>query len=504
MIARSLLINNIKVNDVRALISSNYGSDFSWEDNLSETLPVKQGTTTLVPLQLLISMFGFTTIWEDCLESFKVKRGKKELKIKDPFNNVSLELFTKVFGIRGEWLDDETLSLNDPLTLPYYSAFNQIHTIEEINRVFMMDLDGDGIEEMYIAYLNGSLNFAAVNSQGEWLFDQYLPGRYVYQVHPLQLDDKKGLVVITAGNGGHSAIYVFNYLLNGVTFCELEVEGSADVIDNKIIVIDRCYDTADHGTKKVYEWDEEKSSLVNTKTHIFFWNEENRVNLEEAKSVLWGFCEAIELGLAQEALSYCSPNLRVAFPENNLTYAVRHPLINLKRIIDLRQRIKKTDVLKIQQVDASEERKVFLAYYQDNPGMDGNISNGIRAVMQKSESKWMIRDINYLGDKMPTKINYSPDLKLVPVYPACSLFTCYSLQNEETKNIKVYIKSADVFQDFECLIDRCTSIELTEIFPGIQISFFRGDFRLAYFIFNFGMEVSLSGGSNLILTITCP
>ena len=110
--------------------------------------------------------------WEENSDNFVIKRDNKEIRFENnryilnnkeiiatrisnesSYDLIPLDIITQVFSIRGEWLDNTTINIVDPLTQPFYQIFSEVHSIDKINQVCLYDLDSDGKYEMYVAYL---------------------------------------------------------------------------------------------------------------------------------------------------------------------------------------------------------------------------------------------------------------------------------------------------------------------------------------------------------------
>jgi len=399
---------------------------------------------------------------------------------------VPLKIFTQVFGIKGQWLDEETINIIDPITLPYYSIFNEIHSIDRINQVFLFDVDSDGKDEMYVTYYdyNRMLQLAAFTFQGQWLYDSYLEGISALEMAEIPLGKKKALIVMTPGGAHTTTLHVFT--LNGgrlVNIDRLDLLGNGSVAGNEIKIFQRYYDTAGHGFKLTYCWDETTEKFVETSREIFYWFDYNQVDLKNAESIVCGFCEAIAMDLEKEALSYCAPDIRFAFGKEGLGYSVKHPIINIRRMIDHFKCFGSEDkLLQVQELGSSEDRKLFLAYYVDiaQPQVKAPVQV-YRLVLKKVEELWQFLVVNFLYNQLPTEINFSPEVNFTSVYSVFSMFTCHSFKSEYFVNVKLSFRYPDYTLDHECFIDRCTIIELVELLPGVQLSFFREDLRLCYF-----------------------
>ncbi|KJS86097.1 MAG: hypothetical protein JM58_07480 [Peptococcaceae bacterium BICA1-8] len=506
MFARRILINNIEVKSILDLFRSNHGSLYYTEKDAEDFCPFKEENCTMVPIQLLVSMFGFTLKWDDYGEGFSIKRGNKEIKFRrdkyllngkevafptllqeDATTKVPLKIFTQAFGIKGEWVDEETLSLIDSVTLPYYLTFNQVkYSIDKINQVFLFDLDADGNEEMYVAYYNDNqLSLSGVNLQGDWLYDDFLQGRYVFDIGTVQIGSKKALAVITPGGVQITTIYLF-MLEKGclINLEKFEPPGNGELVNDEIQITYRSYDTADHGFKVKYSWCENLGRFVENKKEVFYWFDANQVDPKRAESVVYGFCEAISLSLEEEALSYCSKKIRFAFGKEGLGYSVKHPTIDIRRMIDhYRENCTENTVLQVQEQSSSEDKKLFLAFYGD--------CQVYRLVLQRIEENWEIINLNFLYNQFPAQIRFSSDLNFRAVYPIFSLFTCFSLDSESFVNIKLATRYPDYQEISSCYIDRSSTVELVELFPGVQLSFFRDGWRLCYFTLEDAQDVEI-------------
>lgn len=511
--AIKIMLNNIE-------LKSNY-----YLKDIERHLTDKNCTMTMVSLQLIVSMFGFDLLWDESMEGFILKRGKKEVKLEKDrylinnkeviytnnfaetsYNQVPLKVLTQAFGIKGEWLNDETINIIDPVTLPYYIIFNEIHPIDAINQVYLFDLDLDGKDEMYIAYNDESLNLAAFNLQGEWLYDQYLKGISISEMETLNMGKKRILVVISSCGVHTTTINFFsldtNRLINITTF---DSPGSGRVVGDEIHIIYRFYDTADHGIKIVYGWIENLNKFVEIRQEIFYWFDYNRVDLQNAESVVYGFCDAIALGLEEEALSYCSPDIRFAFGKEGLRYSVKHFTINIRRIIDNFRRYSSPNekILHVQEQSSSDDKKLFIAYYSEIGLQVKKRFQVYRLVLQRVGEEWRILDINFLQNQLPTEIKFDAELNFKAVYPIFSLFTCFSLDTDYLINVKLSVRYPNDKLAHECFIDRCSTVELVELFPGVQISFFREDLRLCYFTFEDAEEVIIDKlDNNISITVS--
>ena len=519
MSANKVLINNIEVGSFSDLIAANYGNSYP-VGNINQYLPQKAGDLTIVSLHLLASLFGLILEWDENTDSFIIKRGDKEIKFeknKYIFNGqdlawtgvlseenndlIPLNIFSQVFNIKGEWLDNDTINILDPLTEPFYQAFNEIHSIDKINQVYLFDLDSDGKDEIYVTYFdNKALNLASLNSDGRWLYDSSLKGLYTFEMEIMKIGSKKALAIVNPTGVYATSIYLF--LLNGdrlINIAVLDSLGNGKIIGDEIHFIYRFYDTADHGIKVIYGWDEISGSFIEKRHNIFYWFDNNRVDFKNAKSVIYGFCEAIALGLEEEALSYCSPDIRFAFGKEGLMYSVKHPTINIRRLIDhFKRNSCHEKILQVKEQSSSEDKKLFIAYYSDIGSQSSKNYQVYRLVLQKVEEKWGILDINFLYNQMPTEIKFSPDVNLKAVYPIFSLFTCFSLDSQYFTNILLEIRNSNNELIHNCFIDRCSTVELVELFPGVQLSFFREELRLCYFTIESAEEIVLDKEDNSI------
>lgn len=502
MSANKILINDIKVNNFSALIAANYGDSYPVND-ISQYLPQRVGQQTIVSLHLLVSMFGLNMEWEENSDNFVIKRDNKEIRFENnryilnnkeiiatrisnesSYDLIPLDIITQVFSIRGEWLDNTTINIVDPLTQPFYQIFSEVHSIDKINQVCLYDLDSDGKYEMYVAYFDDkSIHLASINLQGRWLYDAPLKGLYAFEMEKMQIGAYLALAVV-APTGVHSTT-VYLFILNNdrlINVAVLDSLGNGRVVGDEIHFIYRFYDTADHGIKIVYGWDEDTGRFIEKRNNIFYWFDYNRVNLKNAQSVVSGFCEAIALGLEEEALSYCSPDIRFAFGREGLKYSVKHPTINIRRLMDyFKNNSCQNKILQLKEQSSSEDKKLFIASYIDLDFPAKKHYQVYRLVLQKVEEKWQVLDINFLNNQLPTEIKFTPELDLKTVYPIFSLFTCFSLDSPNFTNVILDIISSNNQPIHNCFIDRCTTVELVELFPGIQLSFFREDLRLCYF-----------------------
>lgn len=500
MVANKILLNNIEIDNISELVAANLGSSYPVSDVINY-LPYNDGNLTMVPLSLLVSMFGLSIVREENTGDFIVKRGKKEIRlekekymlIENNYDLVPLKIFTQVFGIKGEWLDDETLNIVDPLTFPYYAIFNKTHSINKINQVFLFDLDEDGKNEMYIVYYDEELlQLAVFNIQGDWLYDGFLKGFCVFEMVMVQTGRKKAVIIIT-GCGAHTTlIYVFTLDRDRlVNIDTLDLWGSGKVVGNEIHNIYRNYDTADHGIKIIYGWEEALAKFIKTGQEIFFWFDDNRVDLKNAESVVYGFCEALALDLEKEALSYCSSDVCFAFSKEGLKYSIKDPIINIRRMIDsFKCRSFDYGKLKVQEQDSTDDYKLFIAYYSDDS--EETFMQVSRLVLKKAEDKWRILNINFLGNQLPTGIRFAPELNFKPVLSIFTLFPCYGLNTEYLVNVNLSFRYPNSTLAFQCFIDRCSTVELVELFPGVQFSFFRRDLRLCYFTLENAQEVIIA------------
>jgi len=514
--AGRIIINNIEVKSILDLFRSNYGSFYYSEKDAKSFLPLKKESCTMVPIQLLISMFGFTLKWEDDYgEGFTVKRGNKVLKFEkdkylfngkeaafpnllseDDTTKIPLEIFTQVFGIKGEWVDEETLSIIDSVTLPYYTAFYQVkYSIDKINHVFLIDLDEDGKDEMYVAYYyDKQLSLSGLNLLGNWLYDDYLQGIYVSEMETVQIGVKKALVVITPCGTRITTIYLFSLVKDCLKVIDkFEPPGCGQVVNDDIHITYRAYDTADHGIQLRYSWNENLGRFVENQKEVFYWFDSNQINLKRAEDIVCGFCEAISLGLEEEALSYCSKDIRFAFGKEGLKYSVKHPAINIRRMIDhYKQNCTEESVLQVQEQSSSDDTKLFMAYYGNFGSQELTKPCQVyRLVLKKIEDSWGILDTNFLFNQLPTQIRFSSDLNFRTVYPIFALFTCFSLDSENLINIKLTTRHPNFQEISRCHIDRSSTVEIVELFPGVQLSFFRGDLRLCYFTFEDAQDVEI-------------
>jgi len=503
--ASRIIINNIEVKSILDLFRSSHGSLYYTEKDAEGFWPFWEDNCTMVPIQLLVSMFGFTLKWDvDYGEGFCVRRGNKEIKFRKDkylFNDkevafpnllsenaitkVPLEIFTQVFGIKGEWVDEESLSITDSVTLPYYLVFNQVKcSIDKINQVFLIDLDTDGKEEMYVAYYYDSkLSLSGINLEGDWLYDDFLQGMYVFDMGEVQIGAKKALAVITPC-GVHITIIHLFALVKGrlINIDKFEPPGNGELVNGEIQITYRSYDTADHGFKVKYSWSENLGRFVENKKEVFYWFDSNQVDLKRAESVVYGFCEAISLSLEEEALSYCSKDIRFAFGKEGLGYSVKHPTMNIRRMIDhYSKNCSENRALQVQEQSSSEDKKLFFAYYGNCNSQEATKPCQVyRLVLQKVEDHWKILDLNFLYNQFPAQIRFSSDLNFKAVYPIFALFTCFSLDLENSVNVRLTTRFPDYQEISRCYIDRSSTVELVELFPGVQLSFFRGDLRLCY------------------------
>jgi len=351
----------------------------------------------------------------------------------------------------------------------------------------------------------------AYTIEGNWLFDANLDGAYVSNMQTLAIGKQQALAVNCQASTHSSVLSVFGLKEKELVLLDkFTPPSSTEIFNNEIHSVLHLNDTAQHGIKTIYCWNEVDNKFTEIKREIFFWFGENCVDYNEPIQVVQSFCEALFLNLKDEALGYCNERVRFTFGEENFKYTVKHPQICIRNIINdykenANYQLKKT--LKTKPLFINSERAAILAYY-DQPFSESFIqpSQMARIGLQFDpvREKWEIVYVNYLFDNIYTQIIWQQNLNSLISRDMLSIFARYTLKLDYFTNFHIICIDKNDNRFNTAYIDDCSLLEITEKYPGVQIAFFRPDsFRRCYFDFYNAQEININtnSGNEIIIRV---
>lgn len=382
-------------------------------DNLinRKYLPLDTG----IPLALITRFFGIQIEWIDN-NNFILKRGNQKIDLTlSNDKSISEELLTKHFNM-SFFKDSDTLNIIDPLTFDYHKSFAKEYPVYSIQGFLLETPPNNNQSKCYIIYHikeSKSLSLAVINNKGTWLYNNYIHGTELKDISINKMSENNHLNIQTQDNNIH-----LNYLSN------------FHINDTGLLL-----------------------------KEVFLSKNDILVNLSDAREVAISFRDALFSRNESLAFILCSEHIDKFTLNNLLELHNLHTPINKQESIYCTIWHDGIDKLVLLTYLASFDLKFFRSPHDI-----------IRLVLIKENGLWKIDKMANLGDTLPTSVINNDDINIeVKNDSLYTNFPKYYISLKEKSWIRIFCKSLQkTITRFDIC---CDYLEVTELLPGIEISF---------------------------------